>query len=458
MAYLPQTEDEVRAMLAAIGVPDVNALFAGIPSDVQLKRRLDLPPALSELELTQHLEHLASENQACHQFTCFLGGGCYDHFIPAVVDFVASRSEFYTSYTPYQPEVSQGNLQAFFEYQTLITQLTGMDVSNASMYDGASALAEAVLMALGSQPGRRRVVMPENVHPEYRAVVATYLQHATAEIVLLPTPGGVVDPSDLQHVLEKSPAACVVLQQPNFFGCVESASQIAEMVHQAGAIFITVVDPISLGILRRPGDYGADIVVAEGQPLGLPMMWGGPYLGILACREAFLRRLPGRLVGQTTDRRGNRCWVLTLQTREQHIRREKATSNICTNQGLMALRATVYLAAMGSRGLRRVAESCLKKAHQLQQRLCTDARFRPLFSKPFFKEFALRAESADEVADLLEGAGHEGFFAGLPLGRWYPQHGDAFLVAVTEKRTEEEMEQLVRILGNLRQTQSARPR
>jgi len=452
MAYLPQTEHEVRAMLAAIGVPDVDSLFAAIPPDLRLKRSLNLRPALSELELTQHLEELASENQATHQFTCFLGGGVYDHFIPAVVDFVASRSEFYTSYTPYQPEVSQGNLQAFFEYQTLITQLTGMDVSNASLYDGASALAEAVLMALGAQAGRRRVLIPENVHPEYRAVVSTYLQHVAADIVVLPAPEGVLQPQTLHHALEQGDTACVVIQQPNFFGCVESAGRLAEATHQAGAILIAVIDPISLGILRRPGDFGADIVVAEGQSLGLPMMWGGPYLGILACRETFLRRLPGRLVGQTVDRRGNRCWVLTLQTREQHIRREKATSNICTNQGLMALRATVYLAAMGPRGLRRVAEACFQKAHRLHRQLCEDAGFKPLFSAPFFKEFAVQAGSSDEVAALLEGAEHEGFFAGLPLGRWYPQHGDAFLIAVTEKRTEQEMDHLVTILNNLRQT------
>ncbi|HPU05132.1 MAG TPA: aminomethyl-transferring glycine dehydrogenase subunit GcvPA [Thermogutta sp.] len=450
MAYLPQTEEEVRAMLAAIGVPDIDSLFAPIPSDVRLNRPLQLPPALTELELTQHLEEVASQNQGTHQFTCFLGGGAYDHFIPAVVDFVASRSEFYTSYTPYQPEVSQGNLQVFFEYQTLITQLTGMDVSNASLYDGASALAEAVLMALGSQPGRRRVIVPENVHPEYRTVLATYLRHTSAEIVLVPTPKGIVEPEALSQALDAGSVACVILQQPNFFGCVESAGRISEITHQAGAILIAVVDPISLGMLRRPGDYGADIVVAEGQPLGLPMAWGGPYLGILACRETFLRRLPGRLVGQTVDRRGNRCWVLTLQTREQHIRREKATSNICTNQGLMALRATVYLAAMGPGGLRRVAEACLQKAHRLYRQLIEKTGLKPLFSAPFFKEFALQANSADEVVELLEGAQHEGFFAGLPLGRWYPQYADALLIAVTEKRTEQGMDHLVETLSNLR--------
>lgn len=460
MAYLPQTEEEVRAMLAAIGVPQVEALFAAIPPDVRLGRALEIPPALSELELSRHLEASAARNLGTHQAVCFLGGGAYDHFIPAVVDFVASRSEFYTSYTPYQPEVSQGNLQALFEYQTLITQLTAMDVSNASMYDGATALAEAVLMALSTQNGRRRIVLPENVHPEYRAVAKTYLTHLGIETVTLPTPQGIVEPEQLAEVLD-SETACVVIQQPNFFGCVESAGKLTQVAHEKGCLVIVVVDPISLALLRRPGDYGADIVVAEGQPLGIPLAWGGPYLGILACREAFLRRLPGRLVGQTTDHRGNRCWVLTLQTREQHIRREKATSNICTNQGLMALRATVYLAAMGPRGLRRVAESCVHKSHYLHRRLCEEG-LTPRFPAPFFKEFLVALSGPGEVDGLLEAALHPDgsngkalppdarpapkMFAGLPLGRWYPQHADALLIAVTEKRTREEMDHLVGLM------------
>ncbi|MEJ5341923.1 MAG: aminomethyl-transferring glycine dehydrogenase subunit GcvPA [Thermogutta sp.] len=449
MAYLPQTEQEVKAMLATIGVQSIDELFAHLPSDVRFQGQLKIPPALSELELTQHMEDLAQRNVGTHQKVCFLGGGAYDHFIPAVVDFIASRSEFYTSYTPYQPEVSQGNLQVFFEYQTLITQLTGLDVSNASLYDGATALAEAVLMCLSHQTGRKRVIVPQNVHPEYRAVLATYLSHVSAEIITLATPRGIIDADSLARVVNDQ-TACVILQQPNFFGCVEAARKISEITHAAGALLIAVVDPISLGVLRRPGDYGADIAVAEGQSLGLPLAWGGPYLGILACKEAFLRRLPGRLVGQTVDRRGQRCWVLTLQTREQHIRREKATSNICTNQGLMALRATVYLAALGPHGLRAVAELCLQKAHYLRERLQREAGFQPLFNAAFFKEFAVAAESPAEVKTLLEIATDAGFFAGIPLGRWFPELANALLIAVTEKRTQAEMDRLTAILASAR--------
>lgn len=456
MAYFPQTEHDLAEMLAAIGVNSIEELFAHLPQDLRFQGALAIPPALSELELAQHLEALATRNQGTHQRVCFLGGGAYDHFIPAVVDFVASRSEFYTSYTPYQPEVSQGNLQVFFEYQTLITQLTGMDVSNASLYDGATALAEAVLMSLSVQGGRRRIILPQNVHPEYRAVVRTYLAHMSVDIVEIPTPQGVLPPEALNPHVDQH-TACVVIQQPNFFGCVEAAGKLAQLVHAAGAHLVVVVDPISLGVLRRPGDYGADIVVAEGQPLGIPLSWGGPYLGILACREVFLRRLPGRLVGQTVDRRGQRCWVLTLQTREQHIRREKATSNICTNQGLMALRATVYLAALGPRGLKAVAQLCLQKAHYLQQRLQQEIGLRPLFAAPFFREFALAAESPEQLTTLLEAAEKHGFFAGIPLGRWYPELSHAFLVAVTEKRTREDLDRLVRTLSIACRSQPAEP-
>lgn len=458
MAYLPQTDHELASMLAAIGVPNIEALFAHLPPDVRFRGSLDLPAALSELELSQHMEALAARNVSTSQRVCFLGGGAYDHFIPAVVDFVASRSEFYTSYTPYQPEVSQGNLQVFFEYQTLITQLTGMDVSNASLYDGSTALAEAVLMSLSVQTGRRKVIVPQNLHPEYRAVVATYLSHVSSELIEVPTPTGTIEEETLARTVDTQ-TACVVLQQPNFFGCVEAGGKIAEITHRAGAHLVAVVDPISLGLLRRPGDYGADIVVAEGQALGIPLSWGGPYLGILACRESFLRRLPGRLVGQTVDRRGQRCFVLTLQTREQHIRREKATSNICTNQGLMALRAAVYLAALGPRGLRAVALSCTQKAHYLQDHLQREAGLQPVFHAPFFKEFAVAAESAAEVQTLLELAAEAGFFAGIPLGRWFPEWSAGLLIAVTEKRTRSEMDGLVTALATARRRQmSSQPR
>lgn len=450
MAYLPNTTEDQQAMLKAVGLRSLDELFAMVPAELRLASPLDIPPAMGEMELTAHLERLAARNTpagrpAAGGAVCFLGGGSYDHFIPAVVDFIAARSEFYTSYTPYQPEVSQGNLQALFEYQTLVTQLSGMDVSNSSLYDGGSAAAEAVLMAFGATRRSGRVVTAETVHPEYRQILATYLANLDTELVTLSAPEGAVSPTKLEAAVTAQ-TACVLLQQPNFFGCLEEMDAAAEIAHRAGALLVASVDPISLGLLKRPGDYGADVVVAEGQSLGNPMAFGGPYLGIMACREQFVRRMPGRLVGQTVDRRGNRCWVLTLQTREQHIRREKATSNICTNQGLMALRAAVYLACMGPAGLRRVAELCLHKARYAAERLRAQTPHTPAFDRPTFKEFVLRA-NGQAVPRLLDDAQREGVFAGVPLGRWYPRLADCLLVAVTEKRTKAEIDRLVDIMA-----------
>jgi glycine dehydrogenase subunit 1 len=336
MPYFLNTPEDQQAMLEAIGVASIDELFAMIPADMRLNRPLDIPPALGELELTARLSQLAGNNLSAEQKVCFLGGGSYDHFIPAVVDTLAGRGEFYTSYTPYQPEASQGNLQAFFEYQTLITQLTGMDVSNASLYDGGSAAVEAAMMCLAATKRHGRVVTAASVHPEYRQILETYLRNLDVELVTIGTPDGTINPEDLVSALNDR-TACTLVQHPNFFGCLEDVERLARITHDAGAMFVVSFDPLSLGLLKRPGDYGADIAVAEGQSLGSPMAYGGPYLGIMACREEFVRRMPGRIKGQTTDRRGKRCWVLTLQTREQHIRREKATSNICTNQGLFAL-------------------------------------------------------------------------------------------------------------------------
>jgi glycine dehydrogenase subunit 1 len=442
MGYILNTAEDQRAMLAAIGVASLEELFALVPAELRLRRELDIPPALGEMELAAHMTALAARNTSPGQKVCFLGGGSYDHFIPAVVDYVAGRGEFYTSYTPYQPEASQGNLQVFFEYQTLITQLTGADVSNASLYDGASAAAEGVLMCLAAAEsrgdGRRRVVIPRSVHPEYRETIATYLANLAAPITLLDTPRGTISPAELARAIGDD-TACVVLEYPNFFGCVEDLEALAAAAHERGALVVVAFDPISLGLLKRPGDCGADIVVAEGQSLGTPMQFGGPYLGILACREQFVRRMPGRIAGQTVDRRGKRCWVLTLQTREQHIRREKATSNICTNQGLFALRATTYLAALGPKGLRETAELCLRKSRYARQRLTSGKRFSLAFDRPTFKEFVIRdaAGAVDQfVADALEA----GFFAGVPLGRWYPELADCLLVCVTEQRTRQEID------------------
>jgi len=440
MPYFANSEKDRLEMLKAIGVESVADLFEVLPSALRLNRPLDIPPALTELELTAHLADLASRNRHAGEKICFLGGGSYDHFIPAVVDYIASRGEYYTSYTPYQPEASQGNLQVFFEYQTLITQLTGMDVSNASLYDGASAAAEAVLMAISATRRHGRVVTAASVHPEYRQVLETYLTNLGVELAVVGAPDGSIDEADLASVLDEN-TACVLIQHPNFFGCLEDVEALSKQVHAVGALFIVAFDPISLGILKRPGDYGADIAIAEGQSLGSPMSFGGPYLGVMACREEFVRRMPGRIAGQTVDRRGKRCWVLTLQTREQHIRREKATSNICTNQGLFALRATVYLAAMGPQGMREVSELCLRKAHYAQRRLTEGARLAQVFERPTFKEFVVR-DTQGRAHELLADACDAGFLAGVPLDRWYPELADCFLVTVTEKRTRAEIDAL----------------
>jgi len=333
-----------------------------------------------------------------------------------------------------------------FEYQSLITRLTGMDVSNASLYDGASASAEALLMAISSTRRHGKVVVPENLHPEYRATIATYLENLDVDLVTLKTPTGVIDAERLADLVDDTTAA-VVLQQPNFFGCVENGQQIAEVAHDSGALLITAFDPISLGLLTRPGDYGTNIAVAEGHTLGTPMSYGGPYLGIMACDKSLVRRMPGRIAGQTVDRRGNRCFVLTMQTREQHIRREKATSNVCTNQGLFALRATVYLSQLGPQGLRETAQLCLQKSRYAAEQLCQHERFSLAFDQPTFKEFVIR-DADNHVNELIKSALNAGIFAGVPLEPWYPELADCFLVAVTEKRTREEIDVLVQSLTN----------
>ncbi len=444
MPYTLNTPADEAAMLAAVGVDSLDDLFAPVPSELRLKRPLAVPPALTEIELTQHLKLLAGRNTSAADAVCFLGGGAYDHFIPSVVDAVAGRSEFYTAYTPYQAEASQGTLQAVFEFQTLMCQLTGLAVANASLYEGGSAVAEAVLMALGVTGRTGHVVVAESVHPEYRQVLATYLANLNCQVVTLPTPDGVLNPDDVAKAVTDSTVA-VIAQSPNFFGHLEEMQAIGDAARKVGALFIAAFDPVSVGVLKRPGDYGADIAVAEGQGIGTPLGFGGPYLGILACREEFVRKIPGRLVGQTTDRNGKRCWVLTLQTREQHIRREKATSNICTNQGLFALRAAVHLTALGPAGLRETAELCVRKAHYAAGELAKLPNVGLAFEQPFVKEFTLRV--GGDVPKLLRELRADGFHAGLPLGRWYPKLADCVSIAVTEKRTRGEIDALVAALG-----------
>jgi glycine dehydrogenase subunit 1 len=433
-------------MLQAIGVHSVEELLQSIPVTLRLQRPLDVPPALTEIELTRHAQQLAGRNHPADEAVCFLGGGSYDHFIPAVVDALAGRSEFYTAYTPYQAEASQGSLQVFFEYQTLLCQLTGMDVANASLYDGGSAVAEAVLMALSVLPKRHRVLVAESVHPHYRDTLATYAANLDIQLQTLPTPRGFFDPDDLKRAVDEQ-TLCVVVQHPNFFGSLEEVEALAAATKARGALFVVSFDPISLGLLKRPGQYGADIAVAEGQSLGNAMSYGGPYLGILTCREEYVRKMPGRLVGETTDRNGKRCWVLTLQTREQHIRREKATSNICTNQGLMAIKATAYLAALGPQGLRETAELCTRKAHYAAEQLTKRAGVRLRFERPFFKEFTVAVPG--DVPVLLGRLLESGYHAGLPLGRCYPGLRECLSVAVTEKRTRAEIDGLAEALAKV---------
>ncbi len=439
MAYIANTPEDLRVMLEAIGLQSIDDLFAMIPPEFRLARPLQVPPALSELELTAQVSQTLARNQGGDQKVCFLGGGCYDHFIPAVVDNLASRGEYYTAYTPYQPEASQGTLQATFEYQTLVTELTGLDVSNASLYDGGSATAEAMLMALAITRRFGEIVVAETVHPEYRQILATFLDHLEPKLVTVSATAGQTTPESVASVLTPQTAA-VVVQYPNFFGGLEDVRAIVKAAHDKGALAIVIVDPISLGLLNRPGDYGADIVVAEGQSLGNHMTYGGPYLGIIACREEYVRKMPGRIVGETTDRNGKRCWVLTLQTREQHIRREKATSNICTNQGLLALRASIYLAVLGPRGLRQAAELSTRKAHYAAERITAVPGLSLAFPGPYFKEFVVR--SRRDPKQLLAEVGRLGYHGGIDLGRWYPGLADCILVAVTEKRTRAEIDGL----------------
>lgn len=446
MTYFLHSDQDEQAMLQAIGASNIEELLQQVPADLQLDGPLDLPRALTEIELNTHMRTLAGRNVSTSQSACFLGGGAYDHFIPSVIDHLASRGEYYTSYTPYQAEASQGNLQVFFEYQTMITRLTGMEVSNASLYEGGTAAMEAVFMSISATKRRGRVVVLESVHPEYRQILQTYLLNLGVELVTVPTPNGVCTPDELAAYVDDQ-TACVLVQHPNFFGNLESVEAFADVIHDKGAQFVVSVDPISLGLLKRPGDYGADVVVAEGQSLGNPLYYGGPYLGIMACRENMLRRMPGRLVGETVDRCGNRCWVLTMQTREQHIRRDKATSNICTNQGLFALRATIYLSLLGPQGLKEVANLSLQKAHYAVERFTQTGRLSPAFDQPFFKEFVVRVPNGRTEALLheLQAVGIQG---GIALGKWYPQFTDCLLVSVTEKRSRAEIDHYAQCLEN----------
>ena len=442
MSFLSLTEQDREQMLETIGIDSVDELFAQIPPAVRLGRTLDLEPALSEPELVAHLGELASRNTDTGREVSFLGAGIYDHYVPAVVDAILARGEFLTAYTPYQPEMSQGLLQAIFEYQTAICELTGMDVSNASGYDGTTVAADACYVAKHAT-GRSKVVLAETLNPQVRQVVKTYAPGFRLDVVEVPHRDGTIDPDELQAAA--GDAACVIFQQPNFFGCLEPAADLAAAASGAGALAVAHVDPVSLGVLEAPGAYGCALAIGEGQSAGNYQSYGGPHYGFFAARSEFIRRMPGRISGETVDTDGERGFVLTLQTREQHIRREKATSNITTNQTLLALAGLIHLSWLGPQGLRELGEICLALSHYAKERL-GEAGLELVFpEKTTFKEFAVHV--GRPAKDAIRAARSAGVHPGYALGRDYSGLDDALLVAVTERRTPEEIDRLVEALA-----------
>jgi glycine dehydrogenase subunit 1 len=477
--YIPNTDEDRRQMLSSLGMQGIDGLFEDIPADLKLGRGLRLPKSMSEPELAVHMKKLAAQNANTGEFTCFLGAGAYDHFIPAVVRHMISRAEFYTAYTPYQPEISQGMLQAIFEYQTMICQLTGMDVSNASMYDGATAAAEAALMAVRST-GRTTVAVSAGVHPEYREVLNTYAQFNGMKLIEIGLTGGVTGfgrsaagtgeleedlgerGSNLPNIESERkfkdgtiPAlnfkcglsedcAAIILQSPNFLGGIEDLKGMAEIAAEIGALSIACVDPISLALLKPPGECGIDITVGEGQSLGSSLSFGGPYFGFMAVKKELVRKMPGRIVGETTDHEGRRGFVLTLQAREQHIRREKAVSNICSNQALNALAAAVYLTVMGRQGIKEAAHLCLQKSHYAYDRLLATGSFEKVNDAPFFKEFTVKSVN-EPIKSINKRLLKNRITGGLELECYYPSMRNCWLIAVTENRTKDEIDTMVRL-------------
>lgn len=432
-SYVPSTAQERQEMLASIGLCSIDELFSHIPDSLKLKGELNLPSGKSELEVCRTMEHIAAQNIVFDSI--FRGAGAYDHYIPAIVKSVTGKEEFVTAYTPYQAEISQGVLQSIFEYQTMICELTGMDVSNASVYDGATAAAEAVNMCC--ERSRNVVFCSAAAHPDTIEVVKTYCWASDHEFVLVPAKDGKTDWNSIVPQLDKKTTACLYIQSPNFFGQIEDVQQAAEAVHTVGAKLIMGCNPIALGLYKTPAELGADIAVGEGQPLGMPLSFGGPYLGFMATTKAMMRKLPGRIVGETTDVDGKRAFVLTLQAREQHIRREKASSNICSNQALCAMTAAVYLAAVGPEGLKQVANLCYQKAHYLMQQLTAIPGITLRYQGPFFHEFVTDQGDANRILLKLE---QEGILGGLPLS------DGGILWCATEKNSKEDIDRMVGIV------------
>lgn len=443
MSYLPHTPEEREEMLQAIGVPTVDDLFANVPESLR-SGPLRIPQGMSEMEVLRLLQSLASENLTLDTRPSFLGGGAYHHYIPAAVGAITGRSEFYTSYTPYQAEVSQGTLQAMYEYQTMVAELTALDISNASLYDAATAITEACTIVI-NQTGRDRIAVLGGLNPQYRQVLETYMHAQGFHLIDVPE-DWTLDPAELDAALDESVAG-IIAQSPNYWGALERMAQLTEMAHAHGALVIAVGNPLSFAVITPPGEYGADIAVGCGQPFGLPLSYGGPYLGVMATRSGLERRLPGRIAGQTLDNTGKRGFVLTLQAREQHIRREKATSNICTNHQLMALAATVYLSLMGKQGIRDLANQCVQRAHYAARRLAAIPGFSLAFEAPFFNEFTLRTPvPAAEVNRFLL---TRGIVGGIDLSATSPEMADCLLLAFTEMTSRQDIDDLVATLQQL---------
>lgn len=438
--YLPMTDQDQADMLAAVGAETIEDLFADIPQAVRYNGVLPMSNRLGEPELLKHMRDLSDQNADFDRYTSFLGAGLYDHHIPVVLNHVISRSEFYTAYTPYQPEISQGELQAIFEFQSYICELTGMKVANASMYDGSTALAEAAALASGATK-RKKIVISRAVHPEAREIVLTSARGLDLEVVEVGIVNGATDQDALAAAITEDTAA-VLLQSPNFFGCIEDVKSIEPLVHEKKALLVLSVNPLSLGLLESPGVLGADIVVGDAQPLGIPASLGGPTCGFFAVSEPLMRRIPGRIVGQTVDQDGKRGFVLTLQAREQHIRREKATSNICSNQALLALRASVYMSTLGKAGMQEAALLNVRKSHYAADRVAKGSLSLP-FSSPFFNEFVVKLPEGTNVKEINSKLLRAGYIGGYDLGAAYPELRGCMLIAVTERRTKEEIDQFI---------------
>lgn len=444
--YLPVTKKDQEIMLSSIGVDKIDDLFEDIPKEIRLNKSLNINARMSELEVQAYISKMAKSNKSCDDLTCFLGAGAYDHYIHSLIKHLTSRSEFYTAYTPYEAEISQGTLQAIFEYQTMIANITGMDTANASMYDGATACVEAGQMAVAATR-RKSIIVSRLVNPETRKVLKTYYRFKNIDLIELDELDGATDIEKLSAALNKDVAAFII-QTPNFLGIIEDLSEVEKLVHANKSLLIVSCDPISLGILKSPGECGADIVIGDGQALGNNLNYGGPYLGFMATTKKYLRKLPGRIVGQTTDSEGKRGYVLTLQAREQHIRRQKASSNICSNQALNALTALIYLSTMGKSGLKEVATQCMQKSHYAFDQLTKGSKYKSVFNKPFFKEFVVSSKTSvkDINASLLDNQ----ILGGYDLESDYSNYKNSMLICVTEKRTKCEIDKLTSVMEGLK--------